>query len=74
MSSIIEEAVWSLVKHGFIVKTVISCFDVVARKNNTLLLIKVVEDANSITKEAAEQFSRTAAALHATPHFSRTPP
>lgn len=57
----------ALVKHNFTVKAMTGCCDLVARKDNTLLLAKVLEDANAMTAEAAQELTKTAAALHAAP-------
>src|SRR3989344_5789242 len=45
-----------LLKKGFTIKNFTrSCFDALARRNSQILMIKVLEDANSITREYADE-------------------
>ncbi|HLC50010.1 MAG TPA: helix-turn-helix domain-containing protein [Candidatus Nanoarchaeia archaeon] len=57
-----------LLKKGFTIKNFTrSCFDVLARKEEQILLIKVLEDANSITREYAEEMNAVASYCGASP-------
>jgi len=57
-----------LLKRGFVIKNLIrTCFDVLARKNEQILLIKVLEDANSISREYAEEMISVASYINASP-------
>ena len=48
---ILEEACVFLLKQGYTVKSLRqACFDVLARKDDRILLLKVLEDANSIRR------------------------
>lgn len=48
-----------LLKKGFTLKILTrTCFDIVARKESLILLIKVLEDANSISEEYAREMQR----------------
>jgi len=50
-----------LLKDGFTVKTLTgNCFDLLARNQNKILLIKVLEDANSISKQFVDEMDRVA--------------
>jgi len=54
-------------KQGFTVKRLTgSCFDLLARKRDNILLIKVLEDANSISKEHVDQMNTISAYIGAT--------
>ena len=58
----------NLLRSGFTIKRVArGCFDIAARKAGQILLIKVLEDANSITSEFAEAMARIGGYLSATP-------
>jgi putative transcriptional regulator len=51
-NNIIDKLSVFLLKDGFTVKTLTrTCFDLLARKQDKILLIKVLEDANAVTKE-----------------------
>ena len=43
------------------------CFDVLARKNGQILLIKVLEDANSISRQCTEEMGAIASYINASP-------
>jgi len=54
--SLIEKISIYLLKKGFTIKILKrTCFDIVARRETQILLIKILEDANSISKEYADQ-------------------
>ena len=56
--NVLDEINIFLLKKGFTIKNFTrSCFDVLARKNEQILLIKVLEDANSISREYAEEMA-----------------
>ena len=57
-----------LLKQGFTVKSLTrGSFDLVARKDTTILLIQVLEDANSISKEYAEAMRKVGSYIDAAP-------
>ena len=51
-NKIIDKLAVFLLKDGFTVKTLTrTCFDLLARRDDKILLIKVLEDANAMSKE-----------------------
>jgi len=57
-----------LLKEGFIVKGLkAGCFDIVARREGNVLLIKVLEDANSISHEYVEEMNKITSYINAFP-------
>ena len=57
-----------LLKKGFTIKNLTrTCFDILARRNEQILLIKVLEDANSITREYTQEMISVAAYISASP-------
>ena len=57
-----------LLKRGFTIKNLTrTCFDILARRNEQILLIKVLEDANSITREYADEMTAVASYIGAAP-------
>src|SRR3989338_3923741 len=57
-----------LLKKGFTIKNLTrTCFDVLARKNGQILLIKVLEDANSISRQCTEEMGAIASYINASP-------
>ena len=57
-----------LLKKGFTIKNLTrTCFDILARRNEQILLIKVLEDANSITREYADDMISIASYIEASP-------
>ena len=57
-----------LLKQGFTVKTLTrSSFDLLARKQTVILLVKALEDANSITKEYVDEMGIVSAYIGAIP-------
>jgi len=57
-----------LLKHGFTVKSLTrGCFDLVARSGASILLIKVLEDANSISEEYSEAMRKISSYIDAAP-------
>ena len=57
-----------LLKKGFTIKNLTrTCFDALARRNEQILLIKVLEDANSISREYTEEMIAIASYASASP-------
>ncbi|MBI2655582.1 helix-turn-helix domain-containing protein [Candidatus Woesearchaeota archaeon] len=57
-----------LLKKGFTIKNLTrTCFDILARRYGQILLVKVLEDANSISKEYTEEMLSVAAYIGASP-------
>ena len=54
-----------LLNKNFIVKTIKGCFDIIARSGSNIILIKVLEDANSISIEFAEEMKKIASCMDA---------
>jgi putative transcriptional regulator len=66
--NLLEEIGITLLRDGFTVKTLTrTCFDIVARKGARIILIKVLEDANSITEEFATQMKKVSTYISASP-------
>jgi putative transcriptional regulator len=66
--NLLEDIGIMLLREGFTVKTLTrTCFDIVARKDQRIILIKVLEDANSITEEFATQMKKVSAYISASP-------
>jgi len=65
---LLEKVSIFLLKNGFTVKSLTrSCFDILTRSKEKILLIKVLEDVNSISREFAEEMHKIAACISATP-------
>ncbi len=57
-----------LLRKGFTIKILTrTCFDVLARKEAEILLVKILEDANSISQEYAQQMNYIASYVGASP-------
>ncbi len=57
-----------LLKKGFTIKNLTrTCFDILARRDEQILLVKVLEDANSISKEYTEEMLSVASYINASP-------
>jgi putative transcriptional regulator len=57
-----------LLKEGFTVKTLTrTCFDILARNQDKILLVKVLEDANSVSGEYTDAMKSIAAYIDAVP-------
>ena len=66
--ALIEQLGIYLFKQGYTLKYLTrTCFDVLARKDDRILLIKVLEDANAINKDNAEEMARLSSYLDASP-------
>jgi putative transcriptional regulator len=65
--NLIENISVFLLKKGFTIKHLTrTCFDILARNGERILLIKALEDANSISREYAEEMNKIAAYINAT--------
>ncbi|MBI1969161.1 helix-turn-helix domain-containing protein [Candidatus Woesearchaeota archaeon] len=65
---LLEETGILLFQKGFTVKQLErSCFDILARKGSRILLMKVLMDANAITKEHANEMKKVSSYLQASP-------
>jgi len=57
-----------LLKKGFVIKNLTrTCFDILARRNEQILLIKVLEDANSISRQYTGEMISIASYANASP-------
>ena len=57
-----------LLRKGFTLKNLTrTCFDILARRNEQILLIKVLEDANSISRQYSEEMITVASYINASP-------
>ena len=57
-----------LLKEGFTIKSLIrTCFDLLARKQDNILLIKVLEDANAVSKEHVDEMNQVSSYIGAVP-------
>ena len=57
-----------LLRKGFTIKNLTrTCFDILARKDAQILLIKVLEDANSISRQSTEEMDAVASYINASP-------
>ena len=66
--NIIDKLGIFLLKDLFTVKTLKrSCFDLLARKQEKILLIKVLEDANSISRQYVDEMNTISAYINAIP-------
>ena len=67
-SNLIDKLGIFLLKDSFTVKTLTrTCFDLLARKQDKILLIKVLEDANAVTKEYTEAMNTVSSYIGAVP-------
>ena len=57
-----------LLKNGFTIKNLTrTCFDILARKREQILLVKVLEDANSVSRQSTEEMAAVASYINASP-------
>jgi len=67
-SNLIDRLGMFLLKDGFTVKSLTrNCFDLLARKQDKILLIKVLEDANAVSKEYSYEMNMVASYIGAVP-------
>lgn len=64
---IIDDLSILLLRNGFLVKTIKGCFDVLARRDSNILLIKVLEDANALSNTSITYMKNIASTIKATP-------
>jgi predicted transcriptional regulator len=60
---LLEETSLLLLRHGFIVKTLKGAFDLVARDSERIILLKVLEDANSLSEFQSGEIRKVASCL-----------
>lgn len=66
--ALLEKLSIFLLKKGFTIKSLTrACFDVLARRNEQILLIKVLEDANSVSRQYTEEMAAVASYANASP-------
>ncbi len=58
--SLADKVSRALLKNGYVVKNIKGCFDLVARKQDSIILLKTLENTNSLTKETADEMKRIA--------------
>ncbi len=57
-----------LLKKGYTIKNLTrTCFDILARKDEQILLIKILEDANSVSRQYTEEMAAIASYIKASP-------
>lgn len=67
-NELIEKLGIFLLKEGFTIKSLIrTCFDLLARKQDNILLIKVLEDANAVSKEHMDEMNQVSSYIGAVP-------
>lgn len=66
-SKLLSEVSLELLKNSFTVKHFSGCFDLLARKGSFMLLMKIVEDANSVSEDVADQIKRVSGGIGAIP-------
>ncbi len=62
---LLEQTSVSLLKQGYTLKKLTGSFDLVARKGSKILLIKIVEDTNSLLKDSIEEMRNVASYFQA---------
>lgn len=65
--NLLEEIGIFLFKEGYTVKNIKGCFDILARKEEKILLIKVLEDANAISEEFAKEMLKISSYVSGSP-------
>lgn len=66
--ALFDELGMFLLKKGYLIKSLTSgCFDILARKGDQILLIKILKDANAISKEYAAEMQKIAEYIQASP-------
>ena len=66
--TLLDEIGIFLLREGYTIKNLTrTCFDLLARKNENILLIKVLEDANSITREYSDGMRAISSYINASP-------
>ncbi len=66
--SLLEKTAFFLLKKGFTIKSLTrTCFDILARKDSLILLLKILEDANAISKECSDEMKKVSSYINASP-------
>ena len=65
--SLLETISIQLLREGYTIKNLNSCFDIIARKNTNILLLKIINDANSLYKESIEEMKKISSYINASP-------
>ncbi len=66
--TLLEQVVFFLLKKGFTIKSLTrTCFDILARKESSILLLKILEDANAISREYTEEMKKVSSYINASP-------
>jgi putative transcriptional regulator len=66
--TLLDKTCINLLRSGFTIKRVSrGCFDIACRKASQVLLVKILEDANSISNEFADSMQKISSYLSATP-------
>jgi len=64
--ALLEETAVMLLVKGYTIKTLTrTCFDLAARKEDQILLIKILEDANAVSEEFAQEMKTLSSCLEA---------
>ncbi|MBI3026688.1 helix-turn-helix domain-containing protein, partial [Candidatus Woesearchaeota archaeon] len=65
---LVEKVSIFLLKKGFTIKNLTrTCFDILARKSEQILLVKVIEDANSVSRQYTEDMVAVSSYIDASP-------
>lgn len=66
--TLLDKASIFLLRKGFTIKNLTrTCFDVLARKSSQILLVKILEDANSISRQYTDEMMSVASYINASP-------
>src|SRR3989338_11068202 len=66
--SLLEKASIYLLRKGFTIKSLTrTAFDIIASKESAILLIKVLEDANAVSEEYAQEMDRVSSYISGSP-------
>jgi len=66
--TLLEKAAFFLLKKSFTIKSLTrTCFDILARKESSILLLKILEDANAISKEYTDEMKKVSSYITASP-------
>lgn len=66
--SLLEKVSIYLLKKGFTIKSLTrTAFDIIGRKDDSILLIKILEDANAVSEEYAQEMNRISSYIMGSP-------
>jgi putative transcriptional regulator len=65
--NLLEETGIFLFRNGYTVKNIRSCFDILARKDEKILLVKILEDANAVSEEFAKEMLKVSSYVSGSP-------